>query len=60
MQILDPALAGKSYLVDDTSSLADLAVHSYLGWLQFMGYDYSAYKNVKACGERCPSAGPRP
>jgi glutathione S-transferase len=53
MQILDSALAGKSYLVDDKFSLADLAVSSYLGWLMFMGYDYSSYENVKAWGERC-------
>jgi glutathione S-transferase len=53
MQILDNALAGKSYLVDDKFSLADLAVSSYLGWLMFMGYDYSSFKNVKAWGDRC-------
>jgi glutathione S-transferase len=53
MKILDEALAGKSYLVDDKFSLADLAVSSYLGWLMFMGYDYSAFKNVKAWGDRC-------
>jgi glutathione S-transferase len=53
MQILDQALAGKSYLVDDRFSMADLAISSYLGWLMFMGYDYSAFKNVKAWGDRC-------
>jgi glutathione S-transferase len=53
MQILDDALAGKSYLVDDKFSLADLAVSSYLGWLRFVGYDFSSFKNVKAWGERC-------
>jgi glutathione S-transferase len=53
MKILDEALAGKSYLVDDEFSLADLAVSSYLGWLTFMGYDYSGFKNVKAWAERC-------
>ena len=53
MQVLDSALAGKSYLVDDKFSLADLAISSYLGWLMFMGYDYSSFKNVKAWGERC-------
>ena len=37
MKILDAALAGKSYLLDDKFSMADLAVSSYLGWLQFMG-----------------------
>ncbi len=60
MGILDEALAGKSYLVDDRFSMADLAISSYLGWLQFMGYDYSRFKNVKAWGERClgrPAAG---
>jgi glutathione S-transferase len=40
MQILDRALEGKNYLVDDKFSLADLAVSSYLGWLKFMGDDY--------------------
>jgi glutathione S-transferase len=53
MEVLDKALAGKSYLVDDKFSFADLAASSYLGWLMFMGYDYSAFKNVKAWGERC-------
>jgi glutathione S-transferase len=53
MKILDGALAGKSYLVDDKFSLADLAVSSYLGWLQFVGYDLSPFKNVKSWGERC-------
>ena len=53
MQVLDDALAGKGYLVDDKFSLADLAVSSYLGWLKFMGYDYSPFKNVKAWSERC-------
>jgi len=53
MKILDNALAGKSYLVDDKFSLADLAVTSYLGWLMFMGYDYTPFKNVKAWGDRC-------
>jgi glutathione S-transferase len=53
MKIVDDALAGKSYLVDDKFSLADLAVSSYLGWLKFMGYDYSSFKNVTAWGERC-------
>jgi glutathione S-transferase len=53
MKILDEALAGKSYLVDGKFSFADLAISSYLGWLMFMGYDYSSFKNVKAWGDRC-------
>lgn len=53
MKVLDDALAGKSYLVDDKFSLADLAVSSYFGWLRFMGYDYSPFKNVQAWADRC-------
>jgi glutathione S-transferase len=53
MKILDETLAGKSYLVDEKFSLADLAVSSYLGWMKFMGYDYSSFKNVQSWGDRC-------
>jgi glutathione S-transferase len=51
--VLEHALDGKSYLVDDKFSFADLAVTSYLGWLQFMGYDFTPWKNVKAWSDRC-------
>jgi glutathione S-transferase len=53
MEILDKTLTGKSYLVGDEFSLADLAVSSYFGWLKFMGFDYSSYKNVSAWADRC-------
>jgi glutathione S-transferase len=53
MRVLDSALGGKTYLVDEKFTLADLAIGSYLGWLMFMGYDYSSFKNVKAWGDRC-------
>jgi glutathione S-transferase len=53
MQVLDDALAGKSYLVDDKFSLADLAVGSYFGYLRFLGYDISPFKNVQAWADRC-------
>ena len=53
MKILDHALAGKSYLVKDRFTFADLSVSSYLGWLKFMGYDYSPFKEVSAWAERC-------
>jgi len=53
VQVLDDALAGKSYLVDDKFSLADLAASSYFGWLKYMGYDTSPFKNVSAWVERC-------
>src|SRR5579884_3192735 len=51
--ILDKVLAGKNYLVDDKFSFADIAVGSYFGWLKFMKYDYSPFKNVQAWADRC-------
>jgi glutathione S-transferase len=51
--ILDKQLEGKSYLVDDKFSFADLAISSYLGWLKFMGFDYSSHKNVAVWGDKC-------
>jgi glutathione S-transferase len=53
MNILDNALAGNGHLVEGKFSLADLAASSYLGWLKYVGYDYSSFKNVKAWGDRC-------
>ncbi len=53
MKVLDDALAGNSYLVDDKFSFADIAASSYFGWLKFMGYDYTAYKNVSGWADRC-------
>jgi glutathione S-transferase len=52
-KIIDHALEGKSYLVDDKFSFADLALSSYFGWLRFMGVDFSSYKNVAPWAERC-------
>jgi glutathione S-transferase len=51
--MLESQLGGKSYLVDDKFSFADLAVSSYMGWLKFMGYDFSPYKTVSAWTDRC-------
>ena len=51
--ILEKTLAGKSYLVDDKFSLADLAASSYFGWLGFLGYDWSSFKNVDAWSRAC-------
>ena len=53
LKIVADVLVGKSYLLYDKFLLADFAVSSYLGWLAFMGYDYSSFKNVKAWGDRC-------
>jgi glutathione S-transferase len=51
--VLEGALAGKSYLVDDRFSFADLAASSYFGWLKFMGYDTTPFENVEAWVGRC-------
>jgi glutathione S-transferase len=53
--VLDAALAGRQYLVTERFSFADLATAGYLGWLQFMGLDYSKWKNVAAWADRCRS-----
>jgi glutathione S-transferase len=52
-KVVDDALAGRTYLVGESFSLADLAVTSYLGWLRFMNYDHSQFKNASAWGGRC-------
>lgn len=51
--ILERALAGRSYLVGESFSFADLATAGYLGWLEFMGIDYSGYPEISAWGARC-------
>ena len=51
--VLDGALAGKSYLTGDAFTMADLAAASYTGWLMFMKYDFSSFKNVVAWAGRC-------
>lgn len=53
--VLDASLADRQYLVTERFSFADLATAGYLGWLQFMGLDYSKWKNVVAWAERCTS-----
>ena len=56
LKLLDDALVGKSYLIDDNSfTMADLAPASYTGWLMFMKYDFSSFKNVTAWAARCQS-----
>jgi glutathione S-transferase len=51
--IIESHLARKSYLVDDKFSFADIALSSYMGWLKFMGFDFTPYKNVSAWTDRC-------
>jgi glutathione S-transferase len=51
--ILDDALAGKTYLVGEAFSFADLALASYSRLAQFLGFDLSPFANVRAWTERC-------
>jgi glutathione S-transferase len=55
LKVLDDALAGKDYLTGSTFTMADLATSSYTGWLMFMKYDFSSFKNVSAWASRCQS-----
>ena len=53
--ILDRALTGRQWLVGEGFSFADLATAGFLGWLQFLGIDYSGWQNIKAWAQRCQS-----
>jgi glutathione S-transferase len=53
LRLLDDQLAGKSYITGETFTMADIACASYLGYIQFMRYDVSGFKNVTAWGARC-------
>jgi glutathione S-transferase len=55
LTLLDDALSGRSYLVGDHFTLADLAVCGFLPYLRFLQYDVSRHANVKAWSERCLS-----
>jgi glutathione S-transferase len=55
LKLLNDALAGRSYLVGDHFTLADLAVCGFFSYLRFMQYDFSSYANVNAWSERCLS-----
>jgi glutathione S-transferase len=51
--VLDGALAGREYLVGERFSFADLATAGFLGWLEFLGIDYSRWQRVAAWALRC-------
>jgi glutathione S-transferase len=53
LKVLDEALAGKSYLTGEAFTMADLAASSYMGWLMYTKYDFSAFKNLVAWAGRC-------
>jgi glutathione S-transferase len=48
MRILDQALAGKTWLLGDTFTLADIHIVSFVGYFQMCGLDLAPYTNVTA------------
>jgi glutathione S-transferase len=53
LRILDQALAGKQFLVEDKYSLADTHLASLVDWLEHMQVDLGPYANLKAWHKRC-------
>lgn len=51
--VLDQALAGREYLVDDRFTVADLNVASVLLWAKMVRADLSAFPALAAWLERC-------
>ncbi len=51
--ILDRALEGKEYLVENKFSLADLALAAYMPFLSRIGGDLNPFKNIQAWVARC-------
>jgi glutathione S-transferase len=51
--VLDGALAGRSYLLGDSFTIADLNVASVLSWAIFVGLDLSSFARVKAWFDAC-------
>lgn len=54
LDILDDALAGRSYLLGDFT-LTDAHVSSFMEWLHHAQFDASRWKNVDAWAKRCSS-----
>ena len=54
MRVLEGALAGRPYLLGDSFSVADLNVHSVLGWAPVPGrVSFAAWPSVAGWLERC-------
>ena len=46
--MVDRALEGRAYLVDDHFTLADLSIVAYLPFMARLGVDYGPFKNIQA------------
>ncbi len=55
LAVLEGALEGKDYLVENRFTVADLNVASVLSWSAMAGSDLSGYPRVRAWAERCSS-----
>jgi len=53
LAILDKALTGQQYLVENKFSLADVFVSARVGYLSMIGIDVSQHAAVSAWKERC-------
>jgi glutathione S-transferase len=53
--LLEREVSGRSFLVGDHFSLADLAVCGFVPYLRFVQYDIGGYAGIKAWSERCLS-----
>jgi glutathione S-transferase len=53
LAVLDGALAGRSYLLGDSFTIADLNVASVISWAPLAGLDISSAKNVGPWLKRC-------
>lgn len=53
LKVLDGELAGRSYLVSDEFTVADLNVAAVIGWAPMAGIDLSKAGNVAAWMNRC-------
>jgi glutathione S-transferase len=51
--VLDGALAGRSFLLGDSFTIADLNVAAVLSWASFVGLDLSSFANAKRWFEAC-------
>ena len=53
LEVLDGALAGRSHLLGETFTVADLNVASVFSWTPLAGFDISSAPNVQAWLARC-------
>jgi len=52
LQFVDKELAGKTYLLNDSFSVADAYLFTVTNWSKFVGVDLSALENILAYRER--------